>query len=564
MWNPDVTSRPPKSPALSLSQRLGVSLGIWLLSAAAAYAQPPSASIHNNAATYRISGKVVDAHSGAALARCSVQIADVKFRSQSQTTLTASDGSFAFNGLPLGKYSLTAQRRGYLEQSYEEHEQFSTAIAVGPGLVSEGLLFKIVPEGVIAGTITDEAGEPIRGAQVRLFEDQDANGVRTTQMHHSVVTDDRGVYEFSELRPGAYYVVATARPWYSQRLQRFNSEEGAQNQALDLAYPTTFYPGVTDQDSAAPIPVKGGERIQADLTMAAQPALRLHLAASPGPSGQDDARNQGVSLSLSQSIFGQTEVLPTQVTMRPDGSSDIEGVLPGHYEVTMNRFGPGERGANAKHFEADVSGGTTELSEDQGAAEITVTGKVLSLTGKLPPRAGVLLRVARGRSQEYAALNEAGEFTAHLQPGTWEVVGNIEDMYIAGIKAQGATIAGRMLTVKPDDAPKLEIVAARGHAEIEGTALRGDKPASAVMVLLAPEDPKNNEILFRRDQSDSDGTFDLPNVVPGKYRLLAIERGWDLEWANPAVLQAFLAKSVPIEVKSGDHPKDAVVQVQER
>jgi hypothetical protein len=525
---------------------------------------PPS---RQAAATYRISGKVVDAHSGAALARCSVQIADVKFRSQSQTVLTGSDGSFAFHGLPLGKYSLTAQRRGYLEQSYEEHEQFSTAIAVGPGLVSEGLIFRIVPEGVIAGTITDEAGEPVRGAQVRLFEDQDANGIRTTQMRHSVVTDDRGVYEFSELRPGAYYVVATARPWYAQRTQRISSTDGSsgteQNQALDLAYPTTFYPGVTDQDSATPIPVKGGERIQADLTMAAQPALRLHLA-SPGGPGQDPGRDQGVSLSLSQSIFGQTEVLPTQTIGRPDGSVDVEGVLPGHYEVTMNRFGPGERGANAKHFDTDVSGGTTELSEESGAAEITVTGKVLSLTGKLPPNAAILLRVPRSRSQEYAALNEAGEFSAAVQPGTWEVIGNIEDMYIAGIKAQGATIAGRMLTVKPEDAPKIEIVAARGHAEIEGTALRGDKRASAVMVLLAPEGPKNNEILFRRDQSDSDGTFDLPDIVPGKYRLLAIERGWDLEWANPAVLQAFLAKSVPIEVKSGDHPKDAVVQVQER
>ena len=83
------------------------------------------------------------------------------------------------------------------------------------------------------------------------------------------------------------------------------------------------------------------------------------------------------------------------------------------------------------------------------------------------------------------------------------------------------------------------------------------------MVLLAPEDPKNNEILFRRDQSDSDGTFDLANVFPGRYRLLAIENGWELEWANPAVLQAFLAKSVPLEMKSGDHLKQTV-EVQSR
>jgi hypothetical protein len=252
------------------------------------------------------------------------------------------------------------------------------------------------------------------------------------------------------------------------------------------------------------------------------------------------------------------------MSVRPDGSTDIEGVLPGHYDVTMNHFGPGERGANVKHFDADVTGGTTELSEEASTNEVTVSGKVVSVAGKLPASGGILLRIARGRQQQYAQLNEAGEFSVRVEPGTYEVAGNIENMYIAGVKAQGATIAGRMLTVKADDAPRLEIVAASGHGEIEGTALRGDKPASAVMVLLAPEDPKNNEILFRRDQSDSDGTFDLPNVVPGKYRLLAIERGWDLEWANPAVLETFLAKSAPIEIKSGDHQKDAVVQVQER
>jgi len=561
MWNPKPTSTVARLATFLLANALA------LATTAPSQQTPPA---HPAAPAYRISGKVVDAHSGAALARCSVQIADVKFRSQTRTTLTAGDGSFAFDGVPLGKYSLTAQRRGYLEQSYEEHEQYSTAIAVGPGLVSEDLLFKIVAEGVIAGTITDEAGEPVRGAQVRLFEDQDTNGIRTTQMHQTETTDDRGFYEFSRLRPGAYYLVATARPWYAQRLQQQShfengqQSEAPQNQVLDLAYPTTFYPGANDQDSATPIPIKGGDRLEANLTLAAQPAMRLHLAAPPAATGHGPSINGGgVNLSLSQSIFGQREMLPTQISMNPDGSADIEGVLPGHYDVTLNRFTPGQNRPETKHFDADVSGGSTELSEDASASEVVVTGKVVALAGKLPPNSWIVLRRPRSRPRQSGNIDEAGNFSVRVEPGTYEVIGNISDMYIAGLRAQGAALVGRMLTVKADDAPKLDIVAARGHAEIEGTALRGDKPASAVMVLLAPEDPKNNEILFRRDQSDSDGTFDLPNVVPGKYRLLAIERGWDLEWANPAVLQAFLAKSVPIEVRSGDHPKQAI-QVQAR
>jgi hypothetical protein len=513
------------------------------------------------AATYRISGKVVDAHTAAPLGRCSVQIADVKERSKTLSTISGDDGSFVFEGLPLGKYSLTAVRRGYLEQAYEEHDAFSTAIAVGPGLVSENLLFKLTAEAVITGTITDEAGEPIRGAQVRLFEDQDLFGIRSTRQRSTVISDDRGVYEFPEVRPGAYFLVVTARPWYAQRVRQIQQAEGEQGggtQPLDVAYPTTFYPGATDQDGATPIPIKGGERVEANLTLTPLPALRLHVNAARGES------EPRTSVMLTQSLFGQTESLPVQMTFTPGGSVDLEGILPGHYDVTLSTYGTdGRAKGETKHFETDVSGGATELSEDGGVGEIAVTGKVTVAVGKLPPSAGIVLSTARGRQQHYGPLNETGEFTVSVPPGSYEVIGNMSEMYIASAKATGASLTGRMLTVKTGDAPKLEIVAGTGHGEVEGTAFLGEKPVSAVMVLLAPEDPGNNQILFRRDQSDSDGTFDIGNIVPGRYRLLAIERGWELEWANPAVLQAFLAKSVPVEVKAGDHLKQRV-EVQER
>jgi hypothetical protein len=516
--------------------------------------QPTASSQRTGSPTYRISGKVVDARTGAALARCSIQIADTRDRGQPRTTTSADDGSFVFDGLPRAKYSLTADRHGYLTQSYEEHDQFSTAIAVGPDLISEGLTFRLTPEAVLTGTITDEAGEPVRGAQIRLFEDQDQDGVRSTRQRHAVVTDDRGIYEISGLKPGAYFLVVTAHPWYAQRLPAGAEVEASQNnetQPLDVAYPTVFYPGVTDEDAATPIPVKGGERLEANLTLAAQPALRLRLPKAPPQ--PDGVERGGASIMLSQTIFGQVENLPAQQEFSPDGSVILDGVLPGHYDVTVSRFTEGHGRAESRHFDADITSGATELAAEGGIDEATVTGKVVTNSGTLPADAAILLRTPHARRQEYAPLNEKGEFETAVRPGTYEVVGGINGMYIAGIKAAGATLAGRMLTVKSGDSPKLEILVGAGHGEIDGVALRDGKPVSGVMVLLAPEDPKNNEILFRRDQSDSDGTFTIPNIVPGRYRLLAIERGWELEWANPAVLQAFLTKSIPVEVKSGDH-----------
>jgi hypothetical protein len=61
------------------------------------------------------------------------------------------------------------------------------------------------------------------------------------------------------------------------------------------------------------------------------------------------------------------------------------------------------------------------------------------------------------------------------------------------------------------------------------------------MVLLVPEDFEHNMSNLRRDQSDSDGTFVLRDAPPGKYRIVAIEKGWDAEWGNPQCARPLLS-----------------------
>lgn len=521
------------------------------LSAVAVAAQQSSAT------TYRISGKMVDAHTGAALARCSVQIADIKQRSAGNTVTSGEDGSFFFGSVPRGKYSLTASRRGYLTQSYEEHDQYSTAIAVGPRLVSEGLTFRLMPEAVLSGTITDEAGEPIRGAQVRLYIDDDTDGTHSTQQRQSAMTDDRGFYEIASLRPGAYFLLITARPWYAQYSFNESSGESGQN-ALDVGYPPTFYPGVTDEDAATPIPVRGGEHLEASVMLSAQPSVHVRIALPPG-----DAQG-GVGAQISRTILGQTEVLPAQFGIVNGNFVELQGILPGHYQIAISKSSnTNPQESETRHFDADVLAGTEELNENTAAADVTIAARVVS-QGKLPAGSGISLHVPHSRAQQhYGTLDENGTVSIDVPPGTYEVGGHIPQMYLEKITAQDAVLNGRMLQVKAGSSPKLEITAGSGYGTIDGTAMRGGQPASGVMVLLAPEDPKNNQLLFRRDQSDSDGTFTLAQIIPGRYHLLAIDRGWELEWANPKVLESFLPKSAAIEIHPNDQVKDSV-QVQSR
>jgi hypothetical protein len=104
-------------------------------------------------------------------------------------------------------------------------------------------------------------------------------------------------------------------------------------------------------------------------------------------------------------------------------------------------------------------------------------------------------------------------------------------------------------------ASQFRICASDGWAESAG---QRSQRVSGVMILLAPEDAKDNHILFRRDQSDSDGSFSLLRIIPGRYRLLAIANGWELEWADPKVLDAFQKKSIPIVIHANEKLKETV------
>jgi protocatechuate 3,4-dioxygenase beta subunit len=499
----------------------------------------------------RISGKVVDARSGAPLARCSVEISPTSNGGVTRSIDTGEDGLFLFDGLAQGKYSLSASKRGYLTQAYEEHDNYSTAIAVGPDLNSEELIFKVVPQAVISGVVTDDRGEPVRRAQVKLFKDDDRMGIRVTHQRQAVMTDDRGVYEIAQIDPGNYYLEVSARPWYAQPMRRpqaNQSQEEEPDSPLDVAYATTFYPQVTDADEATPIPIKGGERFQADVTLTAQQSVHLRI---PLPAAQPPG---SFSLTISQSVFGQTEAANAPMQLIHDGVMEIAGLLPGHYDFVLDHLGGDSAAVPSTRFSADVTSGTTELTPAEAESDVTVTGKVTSTEGKLSD-GGITLQATRPRRAYSARLDPKGEFAVKVPPGEYEIVGEIPQMYLARITAHDGELKNRVLTVKAGSSPELQLLAGKGFGQIDGVVKQGDQPVSGVMVLLAPDD---NGFLFRRDQSDSDGTFTLENIVPGRYRLLAVERGWELEWANRDVLNAFLKKSVPVIVHANDKLTQAV------
>ncbi len=504
---------------------------------------------------FEISGTLVDSNSGQPIAHARVAIAPVTQRDNFTTVITHEDGRFSFPNLAPGKYTLTAQARGYLVQSFNQHDQFASSIVAGPDLDSGNLLFRLPPEGSISGIVTDEAGEPVRDAQVALYLTGLSFGAEATRPRGRTTSNDEGFYHFGHLPPGRYLVAVSARPWYAQNLpsgRAVSSSEGISVQVdqaspqLDVAYPVTFFSGATDAGSATPIVLGRGEKATADLSL--QPVPALHIRVHRENADPD----HGSYISLEKRVLDGP---PIQVTAQSqgvrEGQEEITGVPPGHYTMRTYSYvqGSGNREASPSR-EIDVSS-NGDIDDAQSGIYVPVTATLQIEAGAPPGQASLQLLNKKTREVFAERIGSDGEaaFKQGVRPGSYEVsLSTSTGIYLKSMSAAGASVTGRTIEIRPG-AVKLVITAASGQGRITGTALRQGKPFAGAMIVLTPADPALNQVLFRRDQSDSDGTFTLPNVVPGAYTLLAIDNGWDLEWMKPAVLKNYLGGGVAVQVQ---------------
>jgi Carboxypeptidase regulatory-like domain len=97
---------------------------------------------------------------------------------------------------------------------------------------------------------------------------------------------------------------------------------------------------------------------------------------------------------------------------------------------------------------------------------------------------------------------------------------------------------------------KLSAVATQSLGTVEGIVKNDGTPVAGVMVVLVPRNPDNIS-MYRRDQTDSDGTFRLPSVLPGDYTVFAVS-SWELEWSNPEFIAKYLAAGTAVRVSGKD------------
>jgi hypothetical protein len=518
---------------------------------------PASAPIASN---LHVTGTAVDAISGAPVKEAEV------FLTRGRTTLsvlTQLDGRFVFEHLEAGKYALSARGKGYQQQAFDQHENFSTAIVVGDDQNTENLLFRLSPAASISGQVADEFSEAVRDAQVMLLWEGITNARQSVETRNETSTDDKGRYRFTGLQPGRYYLVVNAQPWYAQHTLRPNDASSDvspglhsvtdQNANLDVVYPLTYYPRETEAARAGSITLQPGQRATADFALQPVPSLHLRFAVR----GADLPQSVGLQVQH-QIIGGQSVFTNSQIISRERDKDYIEvaGIPPGHLIVRldMNADPASKKGMRSVQQEIDATrDATVNLTEI--ADDVAVSGKVdITETVGFPDPAGIALRSAETGANYFANISKEGknEFQiANVKPGSYNVlVENAPGFYVDKVQAVGATVSGNHLAIGSGAQVRLTVRIAQGLGRVDGVALRDAKPAAGVMILLIPNQSQNYPFRFRRDQSDSDGSFTLQQVLPGRYTLVAIENGWNQQWADPAVFKQWLGGGEAVQVAS--------------
>jgi hypothetical protein len=510
---------------MTLTAQLARSLAATLLLHALSLAQ-----------SYRVAGTITSSTEGHPLGRARVTLADQRTGKPLQSMITADDGHFEFLNVPAGKYPLTGAKRGYLTSAYNQHQQFSTAIVTGAGVDTEHLALRIAPLAHITGHVLDEHGDPVRKARITLWQDDHSTGVSRTRRYGNDMTDDLGYFEFSTLQPGTYFLSAAAEPWYAVHP---HANPVDVDRSLDVVYPNTYYSGATESEDATPILVRGGDRLDFDLHLLPVQPVHLFFRAPT---------NEGISSTpmLFKRVFDDLDIpdrQPPQVVS--PGVYEVVSA-PGKFRVNL----PATANSPTRTVDLDLTQDTQELDLSAGEPLASLTATIeLAGSTQLPQPLFITLRDLKGQRAATEVAGPDASVNFHdLRPGKYTVsAGARNEAYaiaritLGAAKTPGKTLSGNSIDLPAGSDLSVSLTLIGGSSTVEGFVQRNGKPFDGAMVVLVPARPVAHIEFFRRDQSDLDGSFSLPSVVPGPYTAVAIEDGWDLDWSKPSVITRYAA-----------------------
>jgi len=467
-------------------------------------------------------------------------------------TATDNEGYFKAEGLDAGVYRIFASSPSYVSETPTPWDSNERQPYYRPG---DSITIKLIKGGVIAGTVTNAAGDPIVNVVVRAYRVREAEGktLSTAMSSRERLTDDRGYYRLYGLQPGSYVVSAGGQGQYV-------SGYAANPYGNDVP---TYAPAST-RDAAVEFVVRLGEEATADIRYRGEPGHSISGRVSgvqPNPT-----YIPGVLIVDSTSHA----LVATANAMDENRGFQVNGVPDGDYEIAA-RAGGGPNG--------DASASATKRISVRGA-DVTELELALAPLASISGRVNLELdsKSNCGRHRETALRetlisarrdpdqpNSKDKTTAALE--AWALVPTLVEVppndkseivfrnLIAGTYRMDARLPGAGWYVRAinlgEAEPKLStsagapaniardglnvrtsakisgltIVIAEGGANLRGrvSTSEGQQLPQNIHVYLAPAEREDadNVLKFFEVAAEADGSFVIGNIAPGRYWIVS-------------------------------------------
>jgi hypothetical protein len=488
--------------------------------------------------TSSITGRVVN-ESGQPLPNASVSAQAVGSRERSETA-TDREGVFKLSGLKPVPYTVSAYMAAYISPSMELESGSPKQYKVG-----DSVTLVLIKGGVITGTVTTAAGDPVVriGVWARMIGNDKNKGPIAGGMVRESLTDDRGVYRIYGLPTGTYIVGAGAS-------RNYTYSEGS---AFDTLLPT--YAPSSIRDTAAEITVRAGEETaNIDIRYRGEPGRTISGVAR----GLQVDENFGLAVHLTSIEAGSSQSDLSYFQRSERAGFVFFGIADGDYYLTAQANGrTGEREISEPKL-IKVRGADIEGIELTTSPMASITGRVVLEDSKATecsekdrPRFSETFISAWHRQTEATKTqpqilwnfgapvpaDAQGNITLrNLAPSQYYFAARFsaKSWYLQSISfAPAAAKTGKpidaarnWITVKTGDKLSgLTVTLAQGAASLNGQiALReGESLPEKMFVYLVPaEKEKADDLLrFYGAAVGPDGKIAMNSIAPGRYWVVA-------------------------------------------
>jgi beta-lactamase regulating signal transducer with metallopeptidase domain len=493
-------------------------------------------------------------------------------------------GKFTFENIAPGTYSLTGSKMGFVAGAYGARAAGlpGATITLDSGATLTKLEVTLTPQGIVAGRVTNQDGDPVTRVQVALYRSTYARGRKVIQLDPALrgQANDLGAFTIANVTPGRYYL-------------RVNSGDQPPDLKPGMADVTTFYPNSLDVTGAVLISVAAGARVEAmDVRL-----RREHVYSAAGKITMNGAIVKNLVLELSQPNSGASASAGTaRLVGAMDGTFMVRGLFPGSYSLAVSRGvanpqqGPGHSGkldfsitgSDLKDLELNLTPGVEvsgTFQVDGGKwADLFASSSSTQTTaqGATPPTfypSVGLVDPDIGFFQNPMRVSAEGTFKLRTVPADrylLDITGLPQNTYVKSIR-----YGTQDVTRSPVDfvvgGGTLDITLSKNAATVSGI-VRSDKgdTLAGVQVTLWPKNPNPGLGTggVRSIYTDQNGSFRVGNLAPGDYFVAA----WDeldsgLAQA-PEFLGRFISQATAVKVNESSQanadvkmvPKDGIAK----